>query len=208
MTFVTIQFFLGFFFVILFVICPDFTLVPWWHLQPTVSTLLFPGLLRWGQGERYISLDGGRALLFRGLLHIFVFVSLVHIQTMLSLGCIFLEFLELLERASASLISMSLVSTLEAISDTSQGSTAGASWFFCRCSSQAARLAVSRALAAGPRRRGCRCWGWTWFWGHGWVQAPLLAHLGLQGRGQQVYLTGSPERPFLCFIQYSCNYYI
>ena len=44
--------------------------------------------------------------------------------------------------------------------------------------------------------------------GHGWVQAPLLAHLGLQGGGQQVYITGSPERPFLCFIQYSCNYYI
>ena len=89
--------------------------------------MLFHGLLRRGQGERNISLDGGGALLLGGFLNIFVFVSLVHIQTMLSLGCILLEFLELLERASASLISMSLVSTLEAISDTSQGSTAGAS---------------------------------------------------------------------------------
>ena len=30
--------------------------------------------------------------------------------------------------------------------------------------------------------------------GYGWVQAPLLAHLGLQGGGQQVHLTGSAER--------------
>ena len=32
--------------------------------------------------------------------------------------------------------------------------------------------------------------------GHGWVQAPLHAHLGLQDGGQQAYLTGSPGRPW------------
>ena len=49
-------------------------------------------VLRRGQGDRNISLDGGRVLLLRGILHIFVFVSLVYILTMLSLGSTFPNF--------------------------------------------------------------------------------------------------------------------